>query len=129
MDMEDFPYPQRFHAGWFWESGFDQETITKPISEGIEISREYRNKDNQPVTTAKLGDVTDTLTVTAGETIYVYVGGQSQSSCTGGYNGGGVGTCWDDATSSGGGASVVASSATEDGPGAADLFLQLHSAG
>jgi len=38
------------------ESGFEQTTVTTPISEGIEISREYRNKDNKPVTTAKLGE-------------------------------------------------------------------------
>ena len=38
------------------ESGFDLGTVTKPMSEGIEVAREYRNKDNVPVTTAKLGD-------------------------------------------------------------------------
>jgi uncharacterized protein YfaS (alpha-2-macroglobulin family) len=38
------------------ESGFEQTTVTTPISEGLEISREYRNKDNQPVTTARLGE-------------------------------------------------------------------------
>jgi uncharacterized repeat protein (TIGR01451 family) len=38
------------------ESGFDQSTITTPLSEGIEISREYRNKADQPVTSAKLGE-------------------------------------------------------------------------
>jgi uncharacterized protein YfaS (alpha-2-macroglobulin family) len=38
------------------ESGFDQTTITAPISEGIEVSREYRNKDDKPVTSAKLGE-------------------------------------------------------------------------
>jgi len=38
------------------ESGFDQTTVTQPISDGIEVSREYRNKDDQPVTSAKLGE-------------------------------------------------------------------------
>jgi uncharacterized protein YfaS (alpha-2-macroglobulin family) len=38
------------------ESGFDQTPITQPISEGIEVSREYRNKDDQPVTSATLGE-------------------------------------------------------------------------
>jgi hypothetical protein len=27
LEMEDFPYPRRFHAEWFWESGFDQDPI------------------------------------------------------------------------------------------------------
>jgi alpha-2-macroglobulin len=38
------------------ESGFDQTTIAVPMSEGIEVSREYRNKHNNPVTTAQLGE-------------------------------------------------------------------------
>ena len=38
------------------ESGFDQTTISTPLSEGIEVSREYRNTANQPVTAAKLGE-------------------------------------------------------------------------
>ena len=38
------------------ESGFEQTAITVPLSEGIEVSREYRNKDDKPVTTAKLGE-------------------------------------------------------------------------
>jgi uncharacterized protein YfaS (alpha-2-macroglobulin family) len=38
------------------ESGFDQTTITTPMSEGIEVSREYRNQSNQTVTSAKLGE-------------------------------------------------------------------------
>jgi uncharacterized repeat protein (TIGR01451 family) len=38
------------------ESGFDQIAVTKPISDGIEISREYRDKDDHPVTSAKLGE-------------------------------------------------------------------------
>jgi len=38
------------------ESGFDQTPVTTPLSEGIEVSREYWNKDNQPVTSAKLGE-------------------------------------------------------------------------
>jgi hypothetical protein len=25
--MDDFPYPKRFHAPWFWESGFNQHPI------------------------------------------------------------------------------------------------------
>lgn len=27
LEMEDFPYPRRFHAEWFWESGYDQDPI------------------------------------------------------------------------------------------------------
>jgi len=27
LAMEDFPYPQRFHAQWFWESGFNKHPI------------------------------------------------------------------------------------------------------
>ena len=27
LDMDDFPYPQRFHAQWFWESGFNKHPI------------------------------------------------------------------------------------------------------
>lgn len=27
LEMEDFPYPQRFHGQWFWESGFDKDPI------------------------------------------------------------------------------------------------------
>jgi uncharacterized repeat protein (TIGR01451 family) len=38
------------------ESGFDQTTITAPMSEGLEVSREYRDKDNNLTTTAKLGE-------------------------------------------------------------------------
>jgi alpha-2-macroglobulin len=38
------------------ESGFDQTTITAPMSEGLEVSREYQNKAKEPVTTAKLGE-------------------------------------------------------------------------
>jgi uncharacterized protein YfaS (alpha-2-macroglobulin family) len=38
------------------ESGFDQGTVTTPISDGIEVSREYRNAAGVPVTTAKLGE-------------------------------------------------------------------------
>jgi hypothetical protein len=29
LGMQDFPYPQRFHAQWFWESGFDKHPITE----------------------------------------------------------------------------------------------------
>ncbi|HUB67499.1 MAG TPA: alpha-2-macroglobulin [Candidatus Methylacidiphilales bacterium] len=38
------------------ESGFDDAVITQPISEGIEVSREYWDRDGRPVTTAKLGE-------------------------------------------------------------------------
>jgi len=38
------------------ESGFDQTKVTQPISEGLEVSREYRNKADKPVTSAKLGE-------------------------------------------------------------------------
>jgi len=27
LNMEDFPYPKRFHGEWFWESGFDKDPI------------------------------------------------------------------------------------------------------
>lgn len=27
LTMEDFPYPRRFHAEWFWESGYDLDPI------------------------------------------------------------------------------------------------------
>ncbi len=27
LEMEDFPYPRRFHAEWFWESGYDKDPI------------------------------------------------------------------------------------------------------
>jgi hypothetical protein len=27
LAMQDFPYPQRFHAQWFWESGFDKHPL------------------------------------------------------------------------------------------------------
>lgn len=27
LGLEDFPYPQRFHAQWFWESGFNKHPI------------------------------------------------------------------------------------------------------
>jgi uncharacterized protein YfaS (alpha-2-macroglobulin family) len=38
------------------ESGFDQTTVTQPLSEGIEVSREYQDKDGKVVTSAKLGE-------------------------------------------------------------------------
>jgi uncharacterized protein YfaS (alpha-2-macroglobulin family) len=38
------------------ESGFEQTTVTAPLSEGIEVSREYQNSAGQTVTTAKLGE-------------------------------------------------------------------------
>jgi uncharacterized repeat protein (TIGR01451 family) len=46
-------------AGLFYqitESGFEQEPAITPLSDGIEVSREYRNKADQPVTSAKLGE-------------------------------------------------------------------------
>jgi hypothetical protein len=27
LGLQDFPYPQRFHGQWFWESGFDKHPI------------------------------------------------------------------------------------------------------
>ena len=36
LAMEDFPYPQRFHAQWFWESGFDKHPIL-----GLEDTRDW----------------------------------------------------------------------------------------
>lgn len=36
LEMEDFPYPQRFHAQWFWESGFDKHPIL-----GLEDMRDW----------------------------------------------------------------------------------------
>ncbi len=38
------------------ESGFDQDPATTPISEGIEVSREYHDKDDKPVASARLGE-------------------------------------------------------------------------
>jgi uncharacterized repeat protein (TIGR01451 family) len=38
------------------QSGFESSAPTTPISEGIEISREYHDKNDQPTTTAHLGD-------------------------------------------------------------------------
>ncbi len=38
------------------ESGFEQTTVTEALSAGIEVSREYRDKSGQAVTTAKLGE-------------------------------------------------------------------------
>jgi uncharacterized protein YfaS (alpha-2-macroglobulin family) len=38
------------------ESGFDRTAVTEPISDGIEVSREYRDQTGTPVTAAKLGD-------------------------------------------------------------------------
>jgi len=38
------------------ESGFDQTAVTTPLSEGIEVSREYQNKDGQVVNSARLGE-------------------------------------------------------------------------
>jgi uncharacterized repeat protein (TIGR01451 family) len=54
------------------ESGFDQTTITTPLSEGIEVSREYRNKQDQAVTSAKLGEeLTVVLRVRSTENQYL----------------------------------------------------------
>lgn len=36
LQPEDFPYPQHFHAGWFWESGFNKHPI-----EGLEDMRDW----------------------------------------------------------------------------------------
>jgi hypothetical protein len=36
LEMEDFPYPRRNHAEWFWESGFDVHPI-----EGLEATRDW----------------------------------------------------------------------------------------
>jgi hypothetical protein len=36
LEMEDFPYPQRFHAQWFWESGFNKHPII-----GLEDMRDW----------------------------------------------------------------------------------------
>ncbi|HEY0257353.1 MAG TPA: alpha-2-macroglobulin family protein, partial [Candidatus Methylacidiphilales bacterium] len=38
------------------ESGFDQTAVTQPLSEGIEVSREYQDKDGHVVASAKLGE-------------------------------------------------------------------------
>ena len=46
------------------QAGFDRDPVTTPISEGIEVSREYRDKDGNPTTTVKLGgDLTVVLRV------------------------------------------------------------------
>ena len=36
LSMDDFPYPQRFHAQWFWESGFNKHPIL-----GLEDMRDW----------------------------------------------------------------------------------------
>ena len=36
QEMDDFPYPQRFHAQWFWESGFNKHPIL-----GLEDMRDW----------------------------------------------------------------------------------------
>ena len=36
LGMDDFPYPQRFHAQWFWESGFNKHPIL-----GLEDMRDW----------------------------------------------------------------------------------------
>ena len=38
------------------ESGFERSVVTAPLSEGLEVSREYQDAKGHPVTTAKLGD-------------------------------------------------------------------------
>jgi uncharacterized repeat protein (TIGR01451 family) len=45
-------------SGLFYQvcqTGFDDQKVTTPLSEGIEISREYDDADNKPVTTVGLG--------------------------------------------------------------------------
>lgn len=36
LEMEDFPYPRRYHAEWFWESGFNVHPIN-----GLEETRDW----------------------------------------------------------------------------------------
>ena len=50
------PVPGLFYQ--IAESGFEQNAITKPLSTGIEVSREYFRKEDlrNPVTSAKLGE-------------------------------------------------------------------------
>ena len=36
LKMDDFPYPRRFHAEWFWESGFNKHPII-----GLEDTRDW----------------------------------------------------------------------------------------
>jgi uncharacterized protein YfaS (alpha-2-macroglobulin family) len=50
----DNPVPGLFYQ--ITESGFDQTAIAEPLSDGIEVSREYRNKDGVAVTSAALGE-------------------------------------------------------------------------
>jgi len=38
------------------QSGFDRTVVTSPISDGIDVSREYRDAKGHPVTGAKLGE-------------------------------------------------------------------------
>jgi uncharacterized repeat protein (TIGR01451 family) len=38
------------------QSGFDHESVTTPISEGIEVGREYHDSSGNPTNTVKLGD-------------------------------------------------------------------------
>ncbi len=50
----DNPVPGLFYQ--ITESGFEQTAITTPISDGLEVSREYRNQDGVAVTSAALGE-------------------------------------------------------------------------
>ncbi len=36
LDLDDFPYPQRNHGEWFWESGFNQDPI-----QDLEYTRDW----------------------------------------------------------------------------------------
>ena len=36
LELQDFPYPQRFHAQWFWESGFSKH----PLND-LEFTRDW----------------------------------------------------------------------------------------
>jgi hypothetical protein len=36
LELDDFPYPKRFHAEWFWESGFNKHPIL-----GLEDMRDW----------------------------------------------------------------------------------------
>jgi alpha-2-macroglobulin len=64
VDVDALLFHQPQHSaiglpGLFYQvtqSGFDHTTATTPISEGIEVSREYQDQAGQPTTTAKLGD-------------------------------------------------------------------------
>ena len=74
LGMEDFPYPQRFHAQWFWESGFDKHPIL-----GLEDMRDWNFRAIYGAWNAmKNGDGKDKHTTAKLEWV-AYIGGPRES--------------------------------------------------